>query len=70
LTNLIQIDESRIQDHLGQVVRGTVEETPNAMLEAEADRLCQAARDERADDRLDYRLAAHENQLSAGAIDA
>jgi hypothetical protein len=39
LTNVIQIDESRIQEHLGQVVRGTVEETLNAMLQAEAERL-------------------------------
>ena len=36
---VIQIDEARIWDHLGKMVRGTVEETLNAMLEAEAD-LC------------------------------
>jgi hypothetical protein len=34
---VIQIDEARIRDHLGEMVRGTVEETLNAMLEAEAD---------------------------------
>ena len=39
---VIQIDEARIRDQLGEMVRGTVEETPNAMLEAEADRLCVA----------------------------
>src|SRR6516162_10803386 len=44
---VIQIDESRIRDHLGEMVRGTVEETLNAMLDAEADRLCGAARYER-----------------------
>jgi len=27
---VIQIDESRIRDHRGETVRGTVEETPNA----------------------------------------
>jgi hypothetical protein len=54
LPHVIQIDESRIQDHLGQVVRGTVEETLNAMLEAEAEQLCQAARYERLDDRRGY----------------
>ncbi len=37
---VIQIDEARIQDHLGEMVRGTVEETLNALLDAEADRLC------------------------------
>ena len=40
---VIQIDEARIRDHLGEMVRGTVEETLNAMLEAEADRLCDAS---------------------------
>ena len=40
---VIQIDEARIRDHLGEMVRGTVEETLNAMLDAEADRLCGAA---------------------------
>jgi putative transposase len=33
---MIQIDETRIRDHLGEMVRGTVEETLNAMLDAEA----------------------------------
>jgi hypothetical protein len=28
---LIQIDEARIRDHLGEMVRGTVEEALNAM---------------------------------------
>jgi len=39
---LTQIDEGKIQEHLGEVVRSTVEETLNAMLDAEADRLCRA----------------------------
>jgi putative transposase len=30
---LIQIDEAGIRDHLGEMVRGTVEEALNAMLE-------------------------------------
>ena len=34
---VIQIDEARIRDHLGEMVRGTVEEALNAMLDAEAD---------------------------------
>ena len=33
---VIQIDEARIRDHLGEMVGGTVEETLNAMLDAEA----------------------------------
>ena len=31
----IQIDEARIRDHLGEMVRGAVEEALNAMLDAE-----------------------------------
>ena len=41
---VIQIDEARIRDHLGEMVRGTVGETLNAMLDAEADQLCGAGR--------------------------
>lgn len=41
---MVRIDDERIRDHLGQIVRGTVEETLNSLLEAGADRLCNAAR--------------------------
>jgi putative transposase len=34
LSNVIRIDDERVRDHLGRIVRGTVEETLNAMLEA------------------------------------
>ena len=44
---VIQIDEARVRDHRGEMVRGTVEEALNAMLEAEDDRLCGAGRYER-----------------------
>jgi transposase-like protein len=47
LSQVIQIDEGKIQEHLGEVVRSPVEETLNAMLDAEADRLCRAERYER-----------------------
>ena len=47
LSNVIRIDDERIQDHLGKIVRGSVEETLNALLEAEAARLCNAERYER-----------------------
>ncbi len=33
---VIRIDEGRIKDHLGEMVRGTVEEALNALLDAEA----------------------------------
>ena len=34
ISNVIRIDEARIKDHLGEMVRGTVEEALNAMLDA------------------------------------
>jgi putative transposase len=38
----ITIDDERIKNHLDRVVRGSVEETLNALLDAAADRLCNA----------------------------
>ena len=32
--NVVRIDEERIKDHLGRIVRGTVEDTLNALLDA------------------------------------
>ena len=36
MSEVIRIDEAGIKDHLGEMVRGTVEEALNAMLNAEA----------------------------------
>ena len=47
LGNVITIDDERIKNHLDRVVRGSVEETLNGLLDAEADRLCNAQRYER-----------------------
>ena len=67
---VIQIDEARIRDHLGEMVRGTVEETLNAMLDAEADQLCGAGRYERSEARQDTRAGSYERTLhtSAGEV--
>jgi len=64
---VIQIDEGRIRDHLGEMVRGTVEEAFNAMLDAEADRLCGAARYERSESRRDTRAGSYERALHTKA---
>ena len=42
LGDVIAINEGLIKDHLNKVVVKTVEETLNAMLDAEADQLCGA----------------------------
>jgi putative transposase len=67
LSNVVRIDDERIRDHLGQIVRGTVEETLNSLLEAEADRLCNAARYERTEARRDTRAGTYPRQLHTGA---
>ena len=69
MSQVIQIDEARIRDHLGEMVRGTVEETLNAMLDAEADRLCGAGRYERSEARQDTRAGSYERTLHTKAGD-
>jgi hypothetical protein len=58
LGNVITIDDERIKRHLDRGVRGSVEETLNALLDAEADRLCNAQRYERSQARRDTGAAA------------
>lgn len=67
LHKVIQIDEGQIQDHLGELVRGTVEETLNNLLDAEADQLCNAARYERSEARKDTRAGYYERGLHTKA---
>ena len=64
---VIQIDERPIRDHVDQVVRATVEETLNQLLDAEADRLCGAGRYERSADRVDTRAGSYPRQLETKA---
>lgn len=42
--NVFRIEETRIKDHLGAIVRGAVRKALNAVLDAEADRLCGTSR--------------------------
>ena len=67
LGSVVQIDEGKIQAHLDQVVRATVEETLNALLDAEADQLCGAKRYERTEGRQDTRAGSYERQLHTRA---
>src|SRR3954468_11255230 len=67
---VIQIDEARIRDHLGEMVRGTVEETLNAMRDAEVDQPCSAERYERSEARQDTDAGSYKRtlQTSAGGV--
>jgi putative transposase len=67
LGSVVQIDEGKIQAHLDHVVRATVEETLNALLDAEADQLCGARRYERTEGRQDTAAAMSGNCTRAPA---
>ncbi len=67
LSKVIRIDESEIRGHLDEMVRGTVEETLNAMLDAEADELCNAQRYEHSPDRVDSRAGSYKRKLHTKA---
>ena len=69
-TNLgqaIRIDDERVRDYLRSVVRGSVEETLNALLEAEAEQLCKAQRYERTEARRDTRAGSYRRKLGTQA---
>lgn len=53
--NIIKIDEAGLKDDLKTLIRGTVEDTLNAMLDEEAASLCNAEKHERSDSRKNYR---------------
>jgi putative transposase len=63
----VHVDEARIQEHLDDVVRRTVEETLNALLDAEADELCGAKRYQRTAERRDTRAGHYKRQLHTKA---
>ena len=67
LSKVIRIDESEIRGHLTELVRGTVEETLNSMLDAEADELCNAQRYEHSPDRVDTRAGHYKRKLHTQA---
>jgi len=67
LNNVVRIDDERIKEHLGNIVRSSVEETLNGLLDAEADRLCNAGRYERSQGRRDFRSGSYSRKLQTQA---
>lgn len=67
LGKVIHVDEQQVKDLLGEIVRGTVEETLNGLLDAEADKLCNAMRYERSPDRQDTRADSYTRGLETKA---
>jgi len=65
--SLLRIDEREVHAHVDRVVRQSVEETLNVLLDAEADELCGAQRYERSAERLDTRAGHYQRTLETKA---
>jgi putative transposase len=64
---LIQVDQAEVQRHLDGLVRDSVAETLNALLDAEAEALCGARKYERSPDRVDTRAGHYTRKLQTKA---
>lgn len=63
----VNVDSGQVENKLRTFVRDTVEDTLNALLDAEADALCGAKRYERSDARVDTRAGHYERKLQTQA---
>src|SRR5215470_9101681 len=67
LKGAIRVDEGQLRSHVDEAVRSSVEQTLNALLEAEADQICRAQRYEHSPERVDTRAGHYERQLGTKA---
>ena len=65
--NIIQLNQNAIHTELKDLVKNSVEETLNAMLDAEADRLVNAERYARDEERKGYRAGHYDRTFSTSA---
>jgi len=63
----LQIDEGKLRGHVDEVVRSSVEQTLNGLLDAEAEQICNAQRYERSAERVDSRAGHYERKLETKA---
>lgn len=66
---MVQFNGKMTQGQIKELVRGSVEETLNGPLEAEAEQLTQAARCERSEDRRGYRSGHDSRNLTTTSGD-
>lgn len=66
---IVQLNEEVIKGQIKELVRGSVEETLNELLEAEAEKLTQAARYERNEQRQGYRSGHYNRNLTTTSGD-
>ena len=67
IQSAFKIDGDAVRGHLDELVRSTVEDTLNKLLDAEADQLCGAKRYERSADRVDTRAGSYDRSLETKA---
>src|SRR2546427_5438437 len=67
LKDTIRVDQAQLRGHIDAAVRSSVEETLNALLQAEADQICGATRYERSPERVDTRAGSYERKLETKA---
>ncbi len=66
---IVQLNEEVIKGQIKELVRGSVEETLNGLLEAEAQKLTQAAKYERSEERQGYRSGHYSRNLTTTSGD-
>ena len=66
---IVILNEEVIKGQIKELVRGSVEETLNELLEAEAEKLTQAARYERNEARQGYRSGHYDRNLTTTSGD-
>lgn len=67
--NIIQLNEDLIKNNLKDLVRNSVEETLNALLDHEADELVNASKYERTEDRKGYRSGHYDRNFTTTSGD-
>lgn len=67
---VITLDDGQLRNHVAEVVRQSIEETLNGLLDAEADELCRAQKYERNDERVSTRAGYYERnfQTTSGNV--
>ncbi|MBO4797503.1 MAG: transposase [Candidatus Methanomethylophilaceae archaeon] len=70
MADIIHLNEEEVKSQLGEMVRQSVEDTLNAMLDAEADEITQAHKYERTDQRADTRAGHYNRRLATKAGEA
>lgn len=71
IAGVIKIDEKEVMDHLDGLVRRSVEDAINELLNSETDAICNASRYQRSPDRQDTRAGSYKRKLltKAGEVE-